>query len=505
MGTQSSISRRLATNSVMMYIRMIFVMALNVYMSRVLLKALGVEDYGTYNVVGSMVAAFDSIRSMFVSSSQRYLNYEMVNGNDASQKKVFCVSVIVNLCLALLLVSALEGVGSYFIGNHINVDASRISACLWVLQFSVLTTIVVLISIPYEAAIVAHEKMGFYAFVSILDAALKLCVAYMIQFATFDQLIFYAMLLFCEAVFIRSLNIIYAKWHFKECHFKFIWDTQLFKKMVSFSGWNFLGSSSYAVSQNGMNMVLNMFAGSVANAARGIAYQVYAVTIQLVNNVSLVVYPQCTKFFASGNIAKLYQLIFGSSKFLFEMQMFFTLLLVTFCSEVLTLWLGEYPPYTIIFVDLILFDALIRSLHSPIDMLFKSHALMKWYQIAESIVYLLPLGVAYVLLSQGFHCSYAFICLLVFDVVDMVVIVLLSKRQMNFPIWRYIKSVMLPCLLQIGMLLGYYYVVTCVVELTFWQKVVSVVIFMVVLVLHFFFLFLDAEERNMLLKLVKRR
>lgn len=505
MSVQSSVSKRLATNSVMMYIRMIFVMALNVYMSRVLLRALGVDDYGTYNVVGSMVAAFDSIRSMFMSSSQRYLNYEMVNGTAASQKKVFCVSVIVNLCLAVLLVSALEGIGGYFINNQINVEASRISACLWVLQFSVLTTIVVLISIPYEAAIVAHEKMGFYAFVSILDAALKLCVAYMIQFATFDQLIFYAMLLFCEALFIRSLNIIYAKVHFKECHFKFIWDTGLFKKMLTFSGWNFLGSSSYALSQNGMNMVLNVFAGSVANAARGIAYQVYAVTIQLVNNVSLVIYPQCTKFFAEGNIAKLYRLVFGSSKFLFEMQMIFTLVLVTFCPEVLSLWLGDYPDYTIVFVDLILFDALVRSLHSPIDMLFKSHALMKWYQIAESVVYLLPLGVAYVLLSQGLHCSYAFICLLVFDVIDMVAIVLLSKKQMDFPIWRYVGKVVLPCVIQVAMLLAFYYVTTFVIELGFWQKMASVCAFMVLLLLHFFLLFLDAEERNMLMKLIRRR
>lgn len=303
-------NKRIAKNTLLLYFRMLFLMAVSLYTSRVVLNALGVEDFGIYNVVGGVVAMFSVLSGSLSTAISRFITYELGKGNKENLNKIFSSAVTIQFGLAGIIILLAETIGIWFLNIKMNIPEVRMEAANWVFQFSILTFAINLISVPYNASIIAHEKMSAFAYISILEAVGKLTIAYLITISPIDKLIFYAILMCAVALVVRLTYGNYCKRHFSECTYHFSWDKLLLKQMFGFAGWNFIGASSAILRDQGGNVVINLFCGPTVNAARGIAFQVNNAVNQFVTNFMTALNPQITKSYASGDNEYMMTLIF---------------------------------------------------------------------------------------------------------------------------------------------------------------------------------------------------
>ena len=274
MSTSAEANKRIAKNTFLLYVRMLFTMAVSLYTSRVVLNVLGVEDYGLYNVVGGFVAMFSFFNGAMAAATQRYLNFELGRGDASRLHLVFCTSVNIHAIISFLVLLLSETVGLWFVYTYLNIPAERFSAALWVYQASVLSSVVMVMSIPYNAAIIAHERMGAFAYISVLEVVLKLLIVYLLVIYDIDKLKLYAVLMLLVQVLICLIYGRYGYKHFTETRYRAIWDSRLFKEMTGFAGWSLFGNIAAVAFTQGLNVLLNMFFGPAVNAARGIAVQV---------------------------------------------------------------------------------------------------------------------------------------------------------------------------------------------------------------------------------------
>jgi O-antigen/teichoic acid export membrane protein len=444
---QVSTAKRLAKNTFFMYFRMAFLMIIALYTSRVVLEKLGVEDYGIYNVVGSLVAIFTSLRSLFSVSSQRFLSTDMGRGDESNLNKTYNHSLYINSFFALFVIIVAEIVGYWFFNGHINVDESRLAAAKWVFHFSVLSSATIVFTSSFEALCIAHEKMSFYAYISIFEGLLQLGVVFLLSISPIDALVFYGLLKLGIAVLILLVNYTYCKRSFAECYFCNCFDKHYLKKMLSFSGWSFLGSTSYTLTQQGMNMVLNIFGGPIVNAARGIAYQVNSAINQFMSNIVVAIRPYCIKTYAEGNSKKTFDLLFIFTKISFCIQFCLIIPIVFLTPKILDLWLGQVPEYSVIFVQLVLTNTLVRTFHPAVDLLFMANGKLKRYQITEGFFLLMPLVTSYFLLKGGLPYYSAFISIIVFECINFIAISFVAKKEAEFPVARFTKEVLLHCVI----------------------------------------------------------
>ena len=309
----SANNKRIAKNTLLLYIRMLFLMAVSLYTSRVVLQALGVEDFGIYNVVGGVVAMFGFLNAAMSSSTQRYLTFELGRGDMSRLRTVFCTSVNIHALISLVIVLLAETIGLWFFYQKMIIPEERLNAAMWVYQFSVLSSVVMVMNVPYNASIVAHERMSAFAYISILEVLLKLLIVFLLQVVCWDRLAFYAFLVFLVQLGIRFIYGIYCRKHFKETAFRWLWDKVMFREMLSFAGWNLWGNCAGVAFTQGINLLLNMFFGPVVNAARGIAVQVQSAVQQFSLNFQTAVNPQITKSYAVQDYGYMHSLIFRSS------------------------------------------------------------------------------------------------------------------------------------------------------------------------------------------------
>lgn len=285
MSNQSSDNnKRIAKNTLLLYFRMLFMMAVSLFTSRVVLNTLGVEDYGIYNVVGGVVAMFGFINGSMSSATQRYITFALGKGDKENLQKVFCTALQIHVLIAVLIVVLGETVGLWFMYTQMQIPTDRMDAAFWVLQRSIASTVIMIISVPYNADIVAHEKMSAFAYISILEAVLKLAVVYMLVVFSSDKLILYAFLILAVQLLIRLCYSRYCNRHFEESKYRHVWDKSLFKEMTGFAGWSMFGNLSSVLFSQGLNMLLNVFFGPVVNAARAVAVQVQSAIQQFVTN-----------------------------------------------------------------------------------------------------------------------------------------------------------------------------------------------------------------------------
>lgn len=456
MNQNLSTSKRLAKNTAFMYARMIFLMGLSFYTSREILRQLGVDDYGIYSVVGSVVAMFSSLRTIFATSTQRFLNYE-IGTKSGKTDLVFSISTIVNLIIGLCFVVIVEVVGLWFLNTSFNADPSRFFAAHWVLHLSVASAFLGVMTTPYDAVIIAHEKMNFYAYMSILEGLLKLLVVVLLIWSPYDKLIYFATLSLVVAVLVRGLNSLYCKRFFPESRFRLLWDKDYFKQMFAFAGWNFFGNTAYSLSQNGLNMILNVFGGPVVNAARGLAYQILGSINQISSNINIVVAPYCVKSHAEGNDEKLFKMTYFSSKMMFLIQSMIVIPFIHLAFWILDLWLVDIPEYTVPFVKLVMVYSLFRSIHGPIDTLFKSFGKLKYYQLCEGIILLLPVFFSYLLLRMDLSFISVFIVLIVTEVINYCAILPLASHYSGLCVIDYLKKVVRPCIISLMSMILFYY------------------------------------------------
>ena len=399
--SKSQANKRIAKNTLILYVRMIFLMLVSLYTSRVVLNALGVEDFGIYNVVGGLVAMFSIISASLSSAISRFITFELGKGDLEKLKMIFSASVTIQVIISLIIIVLIELVGVWFLNTHMVIPQERMLAANWVLQLSVITFVINLISVPYNAAIIAHEKMSAFAYISILEALGRLSVALAIVHSPIDRLIFYAALITGVAVLVRIVYGLYCNKHFTECHCHFCWDSDLLKQMFSFAGWNFIGSSSAILRDQGGNILLNLFSGPVVNAARGISLQVNHAIIGFSENFMMALKPQIIKSYAQGDRSYMMTLVFQGARLSFYMLLLLSVPIFMNTEYILTLWLKQFPDHTINFVQLVLIFTLCESISVPLVTSMQATGKIRNYQIVVGGLQMMNIPVSYVLLLLG--------------------------------------------------------------------------------------------------------
>lgn len=426
---------------------MLFTMAVSLYTSRIVLEVLGIIDYGIYNVVAGVVVMFGFLNSAMAASTQRFLTFELGKGNSLRLKQVFSISVSLHVLISIIILILSETLGVWFLNTKLNVPAERLLAANWVFQFSIFTAMITILSVPYNAMIIAHEKMSVFAYVSVIEVVLKLAIVYILQLFGYDKLVLYAILIFGVSLVLRIIYGIYCARNFEEARYQFYWDKKFFMEMTGFAGWNLLGVFAGIGYNQGVNILLNIFFGPVVNAARGISFQVMGAINQLVTNFQIAINPPIIKAYADNNEQKTNQLIFGSAKFSYFLLLLFIIPFMIDTEWILSIWLNIVPEYTILFTRLVLIDILIGSLSGPLQILAQATGKVRIYQVMVSIILLMNLPVSYFLLKLGFEPDSTFIVSILLSVAALVARLIILKKLTNFPALRFIKSVLLVVLL----------------------------------------------------------
>lgn len=438
-------NKRIAKNTLLLYVRMLFMMAIGLYTGRVVLNTLGVTDYGIYNVVGGVIAMLGFLTGSMSAASSRFITYDLGKGDMAVMKKTFGNILSIHFILAGIILFFGETIGLWFVLNKLQIPADRMTAALWVYQFSVFTSILSVISVPYNAAIIAHERMKAFAYIGIIDAVLKLLIVYMLLVIPFDKLKVYALLFFCIQVFDRVVYGVYCTRHFMETKAKPTSDGKLFKEIFSFAAWTMNGNLAVIGYTQGINILLNMFFGPAVNAARGVAVQVQGVVQNFCNNFQMALNPQLTKSYAQNDLQHMYQLLKVSSKFSFFMLFFISLPLMFEAPLVLKWWLGMVPEHTVNFLRLILCSSMLFTLSNPLVVSIHATGRIKRFQAIEGTMLLCIVPIAYLLLKLfGIPPEYVFCVHIVVDVCTQYARIRIVLPMIGMRVVEYARDVIVP-------------------------------------------------------------
>ena len=426
-------NKTIAKNAAALYFRMFITMLVGLYTSRVILQALGVEDYGIYNVVGGFVSMFSLISGSMQGSVSRFLTFELGTGNSEKLKRVFSTSFFVMIGLAILIVIATETIGIWYLNNKMVIPHERLYAAHWCFQLSVASFVLSLLSTPYLSTIISREKMDIYAYMSILDVVLKLAICYAVIVSPIDKLIFYAILLFLVQCMDQVIYWSYCKRKFEECTIHAIFEGQLFKEMFGFAGWNFIGSSAAVLRSQGANLLLNAFGGPIVNAANGIANTICGVVSNFVSNFTQAFNPQITKRYAAKEYDSLMQLLIYGSKYSFYLMFIITLPIILNTEFILKIWLGVVPEHTVLFTRWIFVFLLSESISRPIITAKNATGVIRNYQIVVGGVLLFMLPLSYLGLKLGMSVEVVPIS----NVVTAVLAILARMYMLrgDFPSW----------------------------------------------------------------------
>ena len=484
---------------------MLIIMVVNLYASRLVLKQLGVEDFGVYNVVAGFVTMFSLISNALSTGITRYVTYEIGTGNQNRLNQIFACSVSVQILLGFIIFVLIEIVGVWFLNNKMLIDESRIAAANWVLQLSAITFWINLISVPYNADIIAHEHMDVYAYITIAESLLKLLACFLLYVIPFDLLIAYSVLLTIIAIIIRFSYGIYCKKHFEECSAKLKIDKEIIKNIASFSGWNMIGASSAILRDYGVNVLLNLFFGPIVNAARGIAMQVSVAVQSFSSSFILAINPQITKNYASNNREKSFHLVFWGAKLAYFLLFIIALPFLFETKFILNLWLGEYPEITIVFVRLIILYVLSESISYTMVTLMLATGNIKWYQIIVGGCQMLNFPISYILLHMGFGASSTFFVAIVIAICCLILRLYMLNRMIKFPIKSFCKDVILSLT---KVTIPSIFLCMCI-SLSIEKNIVYSIINMLICVLlggiFVFYLGFSSLERNQVLSLIKKK
>ena len=444
MSDTSSANKRIAKNTLVLYVRMLFTMGISLFTSRVILQTLGVEDYGISSVVGGVISMFTFINAAMVSSTQRYLNFELVRDDANQLRSVFSTSLQIHALIALAIIVLSETVGLWFLNEKLVIPEARMTAAMWVYQCSILSCAVSIMSTPYNAVIVAHEKMSAFAYISILDVSLKLLVVYLLVVLPFDKLIILAILNLLVQLFIRYIYTLYCHRHFPESYFQFRFNKTLFKEMFGFAGWSFWGNLAAILYTQGLNMMLNIFFGPIVNAARGIAVQVQSAVQQFVGGFQTALNPQITKNYASNNLPQMHSLMFRSARFSFLLLFFLSLPVLMETNFILTLWLKTVPDDAVIFTQIMICISLIYTTANPCIIANQATGKVKIYQMVVGGILLLILPISYVVLKLGAPAYSVFIVHFCIESLAQFSRMYMLRKLIHLPLWQYMKNIYIP-------------------------------------------------------------
>lgn len=443
MTEQAENTKRIAKNTLMLYVRMLFGMLVSLYTSRVVLQALGVEDYGIYNVVGGVVAMFSMISNSLSSSVSRFLTFELGKGNLEGLKRVFSTSLSIHVALVLVIVLLSETLGLWFLNTHMTIPENRLYAANWVFQASVLTFVINLLSVPFSASIVSHERMSAFAYIGILDIVLRLLIVLFIAYSgwNFDRLIIYSLLLVGVVCIMQAIYWNYCTRNFEECKFGLSFDVNYWKEMSSFAGWNFIGCTARLFKDQGVNILLNLFIGPIINAARGIANTVNNVLASFSGNFMTALNPQITKSYAAGDYDYMFSLVERGSRFSYYILLLFALPMLFETEFVLTLWLKHYPEHTVNFVRLILIVTMCDILSNTLINLQVATGKIRNYQLVVGGMLLMNFPLSYICLKMGLPPESTLVVALIVAVCCLFLRLLFLRKMVGLSMKRYLRKV----------------------------------------------------------------
>lgn len=502
MSELSTNNKTLALNTIFLYLRSLFLLGITLYTSRVTLQVLGINDYGIYNVVGGVVAMFSILSSTLASASQRFITFALGKNNLDNQRRVFSTCITLHIVIGLIIVLLLEVLGVWFLSSSINIPANRIYAAKYVLQISIVTFFVSVISVPYNAVIIAHEKMRVFAYIGILEGVLKLACVFLLTFLSWDKLIAYSLLYFLIALLLRFIYSCYSIKHFEETtNISFRIDKTLFKEMFSFAGWNLFGNGSLVLRNQGVDLVLNIFFGVVVNAAKGVSNQVQNAVQTLVGNFTTALKPQITKAIAKEDYNRVYMLINNGSRYFFYMMMFLAVPVIVTAPKILNIWLSEVPEYSVQFVRLTMFYLLLDSLSRLMIHGIVSYGKIKEYQIVVGGTKLLAIPIVFIVINLWVNPVIGVLVNILLEVICLYERLIYSKKLIKFDTFRFVREVLLKCIFVL--LISFILPILTLCYLTTNFVIVVFVVFVSVTV-SVWFCGINVEERTLVLSYAKK-
>lgn len=495
-------NKRIAQNTLFLYCRQLITMGVSLYTVRIILDILGAEDYGIYNVIGGIVTLFSFLSNTMASATQRFLSFEMgKEEKDASLSNVFSVSMNIYIILVVIIFLFSETIGLWFINNKLTIPEARLTAANYVYQSSIFSFIVTLLCIPYNASIIAMERMNVFAYSSIVDAILKLAIVWLLPYIGIDHLKIYAILMFIAIFSIQIFYLWYCKNHFSFCTYKHYKDKYLFNNMLSFAGWNMIGSLANILRGQGLNILINLFFTPVVNAAYSISLQVNNAITNFTNNFYTAVRPQLVKLYASGKKKEMIELGFQSSRFAFYLMLIIATPMIMHTKEILEIWLKNVPSHTISFLQIIIICSLIEVLTIPLANMIQATGRIKTFQMTVSTLYLLNIPISYVFLSFGFKPEITLWINLILILLSLLPRLFICKKQFGLSIIDYMTHVIahisIPIIL-IFICIYFYAFKYSPINNTFINIFIEVLISLIIVI----FTGLTLKERNYLITII---
>lgn len=505
MSNTSNNNTRIAKNTIFLYFRMILLMVVSLYTSRVVLATLGIEDYGIYNVVGGIVSMLAFFNGTMSGVTQRYITFAIGERNEEKIQKVFSTALGLHWLIAIIIIVFSETVGLWFVLNKIVVPQGRVLAVFWVYQFSILTTIVLVVSIPYNACLIAYEKMSAFAYISIAEAILKLLIVYLISIVGSDRLVAYAILIFAVQLFIRILYNLYCKREFPKVIGKPHLHINIAKSMTGFTVWSFWGGLANVGMTQGLNILLNLFFGPSVNAARAVSSQVENTVQGFVINFQVAMNPQIIKNYASQEIKIMQTLLFSGCRYSFFLLFLFALPIIASCPLILKLWLVNIPDHTINFLRITMLILLVNSMSTPVMTAVNATGKIKKYQVTIGTIQLLIVPISYIVLLAGAKAESVFIVYLFITIIAQISRLLILRPLINLSIREFFNKVYYPALKV--------FFVSSIIPGLIWMNysktdtlfVIELFVCLLSAIICIYFIGFDREERNFVVLKIKSR
>lgn len=505
---QQTNNQKLAKNTVFLYIRMIVVMLITFFTTRILLSTLGIEDFGIYNVVCGFVTMFSFLNTSMANGVQRFYSFAIGKNDPKSISKIFTLAAIIQLIIAIIIIVIVETVGIWYLYNKMNISANRVFAAFWVFQNALLSLFFVILTVPYNGAVMAYEKMNFYAIVSIIDAILKLVVVFILPYCGIDKLICYGLLISVISILDFLFNFFYCKRHFPQIKFVRHIDRDLLPSMISFSGWNIFGSLAHMGKIQGVNLVLNAFWGTVVNTAFGISAQISNAVSSLTAGFVTALRPQMIKSFAAGDLDYTMKLLYSASKLTFFLVLIIAVPIFEEISSILDFWLGvgKYPEMTIVFCKLTILTVLFDSFATPLSIIVHASGKMRTFQIVCSLVIISVVPLSYIVAKLWNDAAIVISIGLFTTILAQLVRLLLIKNIIKFSILSYCVKVFIPTTIV--------FLLSCIVallvnrisieNLEFWGLLMKIGLNVIVCFIVIYIIGLSKTEKNIVKSFMKK-
>ena len=472
-------------------------MIINLFISRVVLKELGVEDYGIYNIVGGIVVMMSLFTNNMSTTTQRFISFELAKDNVKSSQKVFSTAITIHFILGIFVFVIAEIAGVWFILNKLNIPPDRLFAAQAVFQCSLLSFIITLLSVPYNASIVAHERMNAFAYISVLEAILKLCSVLCLSYFMQDKLIVYGILLLMVAIIIRIIYNIYCFKNFEECKFIIVKDKNKYKAMAGFAGWSFVGTTASVLNDEGVNILINLFFGVTLNAARGIAVQVQHAVMNFVNSFMTSINPQIVKNYSTNNIDEFTKMVMNGAKYSFFLYIIMAIPIYIEADNILHIWLTSVPEYTVLFIRLTLCVTAFYPLTNTLIIGVLATGKVKKYYLSLGILNLLCLPLSYVILKIALQPELVYYILIFVNFILLILRPFFLRKNISFPIKRYLIQTIK--LILISLLLVYIcYQVSFSFRNRFIQLIINTLVSVIITLPVLYLVGLDKNEKKII-------